>query len=92
MYPPGEGYVCHLSIRKLESARNHAGILRALLAMSFRVVLSEFCRARQGFDRLPDCPGIFPVFASTEFAQSADQFLEVLWPILLALQKAFDVT
>src|SRR5450756_197309 len=92
MHPPREGGVFHFLRREVESARDNPGIVPALLAMSRSVVLPQFGRARQGFDGLLHRLLIRITLASAQLAQRADQFFEVLRPVMLALQKAFDIT
>ena len=54
MHPPREDDILHFLRREVESARNHPGIIPAMLAVSRRILLPQFGRARQGFDGLVD--------------------------------------
>src|SRR5260370_41871972 len=92
MDPASEGDFFHFLGREVESARDHPGIMPAMLAMSCRVLLPQFGRARQGFDGLLDRLLVRIPFASAQLAQRVDQFFQVLRAVVLALQESFDIT
>jgi hypothetical protein len=77
--------------RQAQSPRKNFGVARHQVAVAGGAQLAGFHGAAENFNRFLQQRHVAVFFAAAEFHQHRGQFFEMLRPVVLALQKAFDV-